>query len=67
MCSLMVAYDTPFILGFPDEFSCCRYTELADTENEINGVITYDRKVFRYDPAALSRIHNHLISAGMRL
>ena len=43
------------------------YTELADVENEINGVMTYDRKYLRYDASALARAHRNLIAAGREL
>ena len=43
------------------------YTELSDVENEINGIMTYDRKYLRYDASVLSRAHRNLIQAGRAL
>ncbi len=33
------------------------YTQTTDVEGEINGLMTYDRKVFKMEPEELSRIH----------
>ena len=33
------------------------YTQTTDVEGEINGLITYDRKVVKFDPAALAAVH----------
>ena len=33
------------------------YTQTTDVEGEINGLITYDRKVRKLEPAALAAIH----------
>lgn len=44
--------DLPFVTGF------C-YTQLTDIEQEINGLLTYDRQP-KVDPNALSEIHRRL-------
>ena len=36
------------------------YTQTTDVEVEINGLLTYDRKVLKFDPAALRAIHNKI-------
>ena len=39
------------------------YTQTTDVEGEVNGIMTYDRKVLKIDAAELSRAHKKLISA----
>ena len=34
------------------------YTQLTDVENELNGLITYDRRVIKLSPADVKRIVN---------
>ena len=41
------------------------YTQLTDVEEEINGVLTYDRKVYKISPEQLSNI-NKMIIGGMQ-
>lgn len=42
------------------------YTQTTDVEGEINGLITYDRKVRKLEPAALAEIHaKAALSAGI--
>ena len=33
------------------------YTQTTDVEGEINGLMTYDRKVKKFDPAAIAAVH----------
>ena len=37
------------------------YTQTTDVEIEINGLLTYDRKVLKYDPAVLKKAHEAVI------
>jgi len=37
------------------------YTQLTDVENEVNGLLTYDRKVQKIKPSRLKRIHSDLL------
>lgn len=37
------------------------YTQTTDVECEINGLMTYDRKVLKFDPEALRAIHDAVI------
>ena len=37
------------------------YTQTTDIEHEINGLMTYDRKVLKYDPAVLRAAHEAVI------
>ena len=36
------------------------YTQTTDVEGEINGLLTYDRKVVKFDPAALAAVHDRV-------
>ena len=38
--------------------SAAVYTQLTDVENELNGLITYDRRVIKLSPADVKRIVN---------
>jgi len=40
------------------------YTQTTDVEGEINGLMTYDRKVIKYDAAKLADLHRRIILAG---
>ena len=42
------------------------YTQTTDVEIEINGLMTYDRKVLKVDPAAVKAAHEKVIAAGRR-
>lgn len=37
------------------------YTQTTDVESEVNGLMTYDRAVIKFDPAHMRQIHNRLI------
>ena len=38
------------------------YTQTTDVEIEINGLLTYDRKVLKYNPAVLKAAHEKITS-----
>ena len=40
------------------------YTQTTDVEGEINGLITYDRKVVKFDEKALAAVHNRVREAA---
>ncbi len=40
------------------------YTQTSDVEGEVNGLLTYDRKVVKYDAAKLAEWHKRVIAAG---
>jgi beta-galactosidase/beta-glucuronidase len=40
------------------------YTQTTDVEGEVNGLMTYDRKVIKYDVDKLAQWHKRLIAAG---
>ena len=39
------------------------YTQISDVEDEINGILTYDRRAVKPDPAVMSEIARELNSA----
>lgn len=39
------------------------YTQLSDVEDEVNGLITYDRKVIKFDPHQVTHINQQLYQA----
>jgi len=39
------------------------YTQTTDVEGEVNGLMTYDRKVVKMDPASLSAINRAVIGS----
>ncbi|MET7800704.1 hypothetical protein [Streptomyces decoyicus] len=38
------------------------YTQISDVEGELNGLMTYDRKVIKPDLGRLAAVHRALIS-----
>ena len=40
------------------------YTQITDVEQEINGLMTYDRKVIKFNAAKLAEMHHRLIALG---
>jgi hypothetical protein len=43
------------------------YTQTTDVEGEVNGLLTYDRKVAKIDPADLRSWHGGLVEGGFEL
>ena len=39
-----------------DGLSACVYTQVGDVEEEINGLVTYDRKVIKVDVQRMKKI-----------
>lgn len=39
------------------------YTQTTDVEGEVNGLMTYDRKVVKYDAVRLAELHRKIISS----
>ena len=46
-----------------DGLSAAVYTQTTDVEGEVNGLMTYDRKVVKYDVDRMATIHARLIGA----
>ena len=42
------------------------YTQTTDVEIEINGLLTYDRKVLKYNPEVLKKAHAEVIRRARR-
>ena len=40
--------------------SAAVYTQLSDVEDEVNGILTYDRKVCKVEPSRLREINREL-------
>ncbi|HLR24766.1 MAG TPA: hypothetical protein VK112_02780, partial [Fodinibius sp.] len=40
------------------------YTQTTDVESEVNGIMTYDREVIKFDEERLNKIHHQLINGG---
>ena len=38
------------------------YTQTTDVENEINGLMTYDRKVVKFDEPRIRRINRRIVN-----
>jgi len=49
-----------------DGLSAAIYTQTTDVEGEVNGLMTYDRKVIKYDVARLAKLHAALIAKGSK-
>ena len=47
--------------------SAAMYTQISDVEGETNGILTYDRKVCKFDEAALKAKHDKLIRESKNL
>jgi len=43
------------------------YTQTTDVEGEINGLLTYDRKVSKIDPSELREWHQALVGGSVEL
>ncbi|WP_297338157.1 sugar-binding domain-containing protein [Algoriphagus sp.] len=44
----------------PKGLAAAIYTQTTDVEVEVNGLMTYDRKVLKFDPSKLKEIHSSL-------
>ena len=58
--SLYFAQVLPLI---KEGLSAIIYTQLSDVEDEVNGLITYDRKVIKFDPHQVAHINQQLYQA----
>ncbi len=43
--------------------SAAVYTQTTDVEGEVNGLMTYDRKVIKVDPAKVEKLHRSLVDS----
>ena len=54
--ALTLLYDGQIRPGCMNGLAAAIYTQLTDVENELNGLITYDRRVIKFSPADIKRI-----------
>ena len=54
--ALTLLYDGQIRPGCMNGLAAAIYTHLTDVENELNGLITYDRRVIKLSPADIKRI-----------
>jgi hypothetical protein len=59
-----VVADVEGLIGFG--LSAAVYTQTTDVEGEVNGLMTYDRAVIKFDPGELTRIHQRLYAASRK-
>lgn len=53
-------YEEQIIPAKAKGLSATVYTQLSDVEDEVNGLVTYDRRVVKFDPALLRALHERL-------
>ena len=53
-------YEKQIIPAVEQGLNACIYTQLSDVENEINGLITYDREVLKIDKDMFVEINKQL-------
>lgn len=46
--------------------SAAVYTQVSDVEGEVNGIITYDRKVVKFDEKEMQSLHRDLYETSYR-
>ena len=39
------------------------YTQTTDVEGEVNGFMTYDRRILKFDAEKLKKIHSSLVNS----
>ena len=49
-------FDTVILGGGPAGLSAAIYTQLSDVEDELNGLVTYDRKICKLPPEKVKEI-----------
>ena len=55
---LKVLYERDVIAQIDKGLSACVYTQLTDVEDEVNGLLTYDRKVMKVDAQLMRSINS---------
>ena len=56
-------YETQVLPQIAKGLNALVYTQLTDVEDEINGLITYDRKKIKMDPASMNTMNARLVQA----
>lgn len=57
-------YEQEILPAARQGLSACVYTQLTDVETELNGLLTYDRAVFKLPPDRLRVLNAALLAAG---
>lgn len=52
--------DVDIVNNIPKGLSASIYTQLSDVEEEVNGFVTFDRKVVKFDPEDIKEINNKI-------
>jgi len=56
-------YPQPHLYFYDDfGFSASVYTQITDVEQELNGLMTYDRKVLKVDKERIRKVNQGIIS-----
>ena len=53
-------YETQIIPARKAGLAADVYTQLSDVEDEVNGLVTFDRRVCKMDPARMRKINKKL-------
>lgn len=61
--SKYVEYANKLLELIPNGFSAAVYTQISDVEMEVNGLITYDRKVIKVDESTIKNINKKVVES----
>ncbi len=64
LTDLYIEMQSKFDPHIPVRLSAIVYTQIVDTETEMNGLITYDRKVVKVDEEKVRTVNRAMISLG---
>ncbi len=53
-------FETQIIPAFEKGLAATVYTQLSDVESEINGIVTYDRRIVKFDKKMMNELHSKL-------
>ena len=53
-------FETQIIPAFEKGLAATVYTQLSDVEGEINGIVTYDRRIVKFDKKMMKELHSKL-------
>lgn len=59
--ALQKLYEQHILPEIPNGLSACVYTQLTDVESELNGLMTYDRKVLKFGADRIRSINQQLL------
>ncbi len=60
-------YESQIIPALSEGLSATVYTQIADVEDETNGLFTYDREILKVDPIMTSAIHSRIQNSFLEL